>query len=187
MVDDTVTLAVMKAQAFKGFFVQRSVFCFFLLLLPTFAFAAGWEPYVNGRFGYAVDIPPGFALSSEADNGDGRTYAKDGATLAVWGHYLAAGPFELDVADRRATYKQEGWDLSYDRQKAGWASLSGTRGDRILYHRTIRLCDDAVASFVLEYPVSMKAEISPFVGKLVKSLHPAEGCTTAQGAAPAAQ
>lgn len=177
----------MKAQAFKGFFVQRLIFSVFLLLLPTLAAAAGWEPYVNDRFGYAVDIPPGFALSSEADNGDGRTYSKGGAALAVWGHYLAAGPFELYVADRRATYKQEGWDLSYDRQKAGWASLSGTRGDRILYHRTIRLCDDAVASFVLEYPESMKAEISPFVGKLVKSLHPAEGCTTAQGAAPAAQ
>ena len=114
----------MKAQAFKGFFLQRLIFCFFLLL-PTLAFAAGWEPYVNGRFGYAVEIPPGFALSSEADNGDGRTNANCGATLAVWGPYLAAGPFELDVADRRATYKQEGWDLSYDRQKAGWASLQG--------------------------------------------------------------
>ena len=167
--------------------VQRLLSVLLAVLLPTLAFAAGWEPYVNGRFGYAVEIPPGFSLVNEADNGDGRSYANGSATLAVWGNYLAAGPFEDDVADRRATYKREGWDLSYDRQTAGWASLSGTRGDRILYHRTIRLCDDAAASFVLEYPVSMKAEISPLVGKLVKSLHPAEGCTNAQGAAPAAQ
>ncbi|MCR6498948.1 hypothetical protein MUO32_07895 [Shinella sp. CPCC 101442] len=167
--------------------MQRLLFALSFLLTPIFALAAGWEPYVNGRFGYAAEIPPGFTLSNEADNGDGRTYANGGATLAIWGHYLTTGPFGEEVADRRATYEQEGWDLSYDRQKAGWASLSGTRGDRILYHRVIRLCDDAVASFVLEYPLSMKAEISPFVGKLVKSLHPAEGCTAAQGAAPAAQ
>ena len=167
--------------------MQRLLLSLLLVFTPILAAAAGWAPYVNGRFGYAVDIPPGFSLVNEADNGDGRSYANGSATLAVWGNYLAAGPFEDDVADRRATYKREGWDLSYDRQTAGWASLSGTRGDRILYHRTIRLCDDAAASFVLEYPVSMKAEISPLVGKLVKSLHPAEGCTNAQGAAPAAQ
>lgn len=158
-----------------------------LLALPASASAADWEPYVNARYGFAVEIPPGFALVQEADNGDGRTYANGEAKLLVWAHYLTAGPFEEEVADRRATYRQEGWDLSYDRQTAGWASLSGTLVDSILYHRVIALCDDAVASFVLEYPQSMKAEISPFVGKLVKSLHPAEGCTSAQGAAPAAQ
>lgn len=158
-----------------------------LLLLPAPAFAQGWEPYANARFGFSVEVPPGFALTREADNGDGRTYAKGAATLAVWAHYLTAGDFAEEVAERRATYKQEGWDLSYDRQTAGWASLSGTRGDTILYHRVVKLCDDAVASFVLEYPQAMKAEISPFVGKLVKSLHAAEGCTDAQGAAPAAQ
>lgn len=159
----------------------------FLLLLPAAALAAGWEPYANPRFGFAVDIPPGFAMVQEADNGDGRTYARGAATLAVWGHYLAEGDFKDEVAGRRETYRKDGWDLSYDRQTAGWASLSGTRGDRILYHRVVRLCDDAVSSFVLDYPAAMKAEISPLLGRLVKSLHAAEGCSSAQGAAPAAQ
>lgn len=158
-----------------------------VLLLPVSAFAVDWQPYVNARYGYAVEIPPGFTLVNEADNGDGRTYANGKTTLAVWAHYLTAGPFEEEVADRRTTYQQEGWDLSYDRQTAGWASLSGTRGDTIVYHRVIRLCDDAVASFVLEFPKGEKPEYSPVVSKLVKSLHPAEGCTTAQGTAPAAQ
>ena len=158
-----------------------------LMLLPTLAFADDWEPYANARFGFAVDIPPGFTLVQEADNGDGRTYAKGEAKLSVFAQYLATGPFEDEVAARRKTYLDEGWDLSYDRQTAGWASLSGTLVDSILYHRMIALCDDAAASFVLEYPQSMKADMSPFVGRLVKSLHPTEGCTSAQGAAPAAQ
>ncbi|WLR96074.1 hypothetical protein [Shinella sumterensis] len=162
--------------------VLIGVFC-----LPLAAIAAEWTPYANARFGFAVEIPPGFALVREADNGDGQSYANGEARLAVWGHTLAEGDFKEDVAERRATYAREGWYLSYDRQTAGWASLSGTRGTSILYHRAIALCEGAAASFVLEYPDTMKAEISPLVGRLVKSLRPAQGCTNAQGAAPAAQ
>lgn len=166
--------------------MQRFLLLLFLAL-PGAAFAQGWEAYVNARFGFAVEIPPGFTFVREAYNGDGRTYAKGEAKLSIWANHLATGPFGEEVADRRNTYLQEGWDLSYDRQTTGWASLSGTLVDSILYHRIIALCDDAAASFVLEYPQSMKAEISPFVGRLVKSLRPAEGCTSAQGAAPPAQ
>jgi len=158
-----------------------------LLLLPAPAGAETWEPYVNARYGFTVDIPPGFALVQEADNGDGRTYAKGEAKLLVWANRLADGTLEDEVVVRRRAYLREGWDIGYDRQTAGWASLSGTLVDSILYHRIIALCDDAAASFVLEYPQSMKKEMSPVVGKLVKSLRPAEGCTSAQGVAPPAQ
>lgn len=166
--------------------MQRFLFLF-LLLLPAAALAAGWEPYANPRFGFAVEIPPGFAMVQEAGNGDGRSYARGAATLAVWGHYLAEGDFKDEVAGRRETYRREGWDISYDRETNGWASLSGTRGNTIFYHRVIRLCDDAVSSFVLEFPKASKPEYSPIVSKLVKSLRPVEGCSGAQGAAPAAQ
>lgn len=166
---------------------MQRFFLLFLLLFPAAALAEDWQSYANARFGFAVDIPPGFTLVQEAENGDGRTYARGEAKLSVFANYLATGPFEDEVAARRKTYLDEGWDLSYDRQTAGWASLSGTLVDSILYHRMIALCDDAAASFVLDYPQSMKAEMSPFVGRLVKSLRPAEGCTSAQGAAPAAQ
>jgi hypothetical protein len=54
--------------------VKRFLFLLFFAL-PAAAFAQGWEPYVNARFGFAVDVPPGFTLVQEADNGDGRTYA----------------------------------------------------------------------------------------------------------------
>lgn len=166
--------------------MKRFLFLLFFAL-PAAAFAQGWEPYVNARFGFAVDVPPGFTLVQEADNGDGRTYANGEAKLSVWANHLVIGSFADEVASRRMAYLREGWDLSYERQAAGWASLSGTLVDSILYHRIIALCDEAAASFVLEYPQSMKAEMSPLIGKLVKSLRPAEGCTSAQGTAPPAQ
>ena len=167
--------------------VRPFSFLLLLIFLPAFAIAASWQPYVNARFGFAVEIPPGFMLLNEADNGDGRSYARGAATLAVWGHYLTEGDFKVEVAGRRETYRREGWDISYDRETNGWASLSGTRGNTIFYHRVIRLCDDAVSSFVLEFPKASKPEYSPIVSKLVKTLRPAEGCSSAQGAAPAAQ
>ncbi|EYR83077.1 hypothetical protein [Shinella sp. DD12] len=166
--------------------MQRFLFLLFFTL-PAAAFAQGWEPYANARFGFAVDVPPGFTLVQEADNGDGRTYANGEAKLSVWANHLVIGSFADEVASRRMAYLREGWDLSYERQAAGWASLSGTLVDSILYHRIIALCDEAAASFVLEYPQSMKAEMSPLIGKPVKSLRPAEGCTSAQGTAPPAQ
>ena len=158
-----------------------------LLLLPAAAFAQSPETYVNARMGFAVEIPPGFTLMQEADSGDGRTYAKGEARLLVWGNLLDGGLFEDEVATRRMAYLREGWDIGYNREEAGWASLSGTLAGSILYHRIIALCDDAAASFVLEYPKSMKKEMAPLIGRLVKSLRPASGCTRAQDAAPAAQ
>ena len=158
-----------------------------LLLLPAAAFAQSPETYVNARMGFAVEIPPGFTLMQEADSGDGRTYAKGEARLLIWGNLLDGGLFEDEVATRRMAYLREGWDIGYNREEAGWASLSGTLAGSILYHRIIALCDDAAASFVLEYPKSMKKEMAPLIGRLVKSLRPASGCTRAQDAAPAAQ
>lgn len=166
---------------------MRRLLPILLLLLPVSAFARSGEAYVNARFGFAVDIPPGFTLVEEAGNGDGRTYAKGDARLLVWANQLAEATFEEEVVTRRGAYLREGWDIAYDRQAAGWASLSGTLAGSILYHRIVALCDDAAASFVLEYPKSMKKEMSPVVGRLVKSLRPAEGCTRAQDAAPGAQ
>ena len=33
--------------------------------------AADWKPFANARFGYVIDMPPGFAMQRAPDNGDG--------------------------------------------------------------------------------------------------------------------
>ena len=77
-----------------------------LTLLLSSALAAtaadDWVPYANARFGYVLDIPPGFELQSQGDNGDGASFhANDnGATLSVFGSTLLDGDFETDVNDR---------------------------------------------------------------------------------------
>ncbi|MCF3640502.1 hypothetical protein LXM94_11060 [Rhizobium sp. TRM95111] len=75
--------------------------------------------YTNPRYGYRIDVPPGFNLSQESDNGDGRTYiaAEGRASLAVWANYLSGSDFETEMAERIA-----------DRTRGGGASpTSGPR------------------------------------------------------------
>ncbi|MCF3640501.1 hypothetical protein LXM94_11055 [Rhizobium sp. TRM95111] len=63
-------------------------------------------------------------------------------------------------------------------------SFSGTRGDRIFYHRAILLCRDAAAHFLIEYPQSISRQMNAFVGPLVESLKPAAGCVASPESAP---
>ena len=55
------------------------------LLLVSFATAAPgaeWGWYENARFGYVIDLPPGFVGEGEADNGDGQVFnSADGTQL----------------------------------------------------------------------------------------------------------
>ncbi|MCO5136270.1 hypothetical protein [Shinella sp.] len=84
-------------------------------------FAQGWEPCVNARF--AVEILPGFTLVQEADNGDGRTYAK-GEALHLANH-LATGLFGEEVADRRTI--SAGWLTATGRRRAEASSFRHAR------------------------------------------------------------
>ena len=61
-----------------------------------------WGHYVNERFGYELDIPPGYEGQGESENGDGQTFylLKTEQVLAEWGGYFVEG-FEAEVAQRQ--------------------------------------------------------------------------------------
>lgn len=134
--------------------------------------AAGWTTYVNARFGYAIDIPPGFSAVQEAENSDGGVSQSvdGGAELKVWGAYLSDGDFTSDVAARIRSDTGEGWTISYDRRTAGHASWSGTKGSQILYMRAVKGCDGSAAYFQLIYARSEMKAYDAIVTRLVKSL-----------------
>ena len=146
-----------------------------LVVLGTSALADSWSRYENGRFVYGIDIPPGFSEIAEAENGDGgvSTSADGTAQLRVWGGYLVVGDFTSDVADRISSDQSEGWIVSYDHRKAASASWSGRRGDRIIYERAVKACDDSSVHFRLEYERADLDAYDPIVSRLVGSLR---GC-----------
>ncbi|MDO8359373.1 MAG: hypothetical protein Q7T08_04960 [Devosia sp.] len=148
-----------------------------LLLAALLVVAAGpalgaeWGHYENARFGYGIDVPPGFAGRGEAENGDGQVFATPVATLTVFGGFIMAADFEAEVKQRQAWAAGDGWAITYQMTTPDKASFSGKHGARILYARMIALCSGtAFGMFELEYSVADMAAFDPVVNRLVQSL-----------------
>ncbi len=156
------------------------------IAIPVLA-AESWTRYSNPRFDYSADVPPGFTLTAESDNGDGATFdAKDGARLLIYGAYVEDGAFAADIRQRIIWDNQKGWQITYEKVTPRWASYSGARGADILYSRAVALCDGSIAYFQLTYPRQTLKAYNSLVGRMVKSLRPAAGCNQAPTSAPAA-
>jgi hypothetical protein len=143
-----------------------------IALFATPAFAQDWQQYDNARFGYSIDVPPGFSGQGESENGDGQAFAADGKPidLLVWGGQALEG-FEAEVAQRMAWDEDEAWNITYQATTPRWASWSAIKGFRILYQRMVLLCDGtSYAAFRVEYSVTDSAEMDPVVERLVRSL-----------------
>ena len=144
---------------------------FALIALPTVA--ADWGSYENARFGYVIDVPPGFDWGEEAPNGDGRVFtSSDGIeTLRVYGGNIIEDDFEASVRAAMGYATDAGWTLSYERLTPSWASYSGERSGMILYARAISLCEGSqFASFEYEYPKRALRQADAVVERLVRSL-----------------
>jgi hypothetical protein len=147
-----------------------------LLMLGSPALAAEWGHYENARFGYAIDIPPGFEGQGEVDNGDGQVFSTPTAELRVYGGYILEGDFEDEIQALQQTAVEAGWTITYQATTPRWASYSGTQGSRIFYARAIALCDGAVAEFSLTYGKVDLEAFNPIVERLVRSLTPTGTC-----------
>ena len=140
--------------------------------------ASFWTRYGNARFGYWIDIPPGFSSIDEAENGDGGTSTSaDGKTqMSVWGSHILEGDFATEVGSRIELSTASGWKITYQKKTHDWASWSGTKGNRVMYQRAILLCDEKAAYFNLEYDLAAISDLDPIVTRLVSSLKPGSEC-----------
>jgi hypothetical protein len=156
--------------------INRFVIVFCLAATP--AIADAWRHYANARFGYAVDLPGDFTVTSRADNGDGMTLQSSDRTaeLRVFGTNRLEEDFAAELKSRVEIDKKDGWTISYSKPSKTSASYSGTRKDRILYVRAIALCHDAVGYFTLEYPKAALKPYDPIVQRLVKTLSALPRC-----------
>ena len=56
---------------------MRTLFLTLFVLFSIPAHAQDWSRYDNARFGFGVDIPPGFVGAGESENGDGQAFKAD--------------------------------------------------------------------------------------------------------------
>lgn len=156
---------------------MRIVALIALLFLTLPAFAAGWGQYTNQRFGYQIDIPPGFEGVGESANGDGQVFGLDARAqiLTVWGG-APSKDFESEVAGRMAKAIGAGWHITFQVMTPEWASFSAVVGQRAFVQRMISLCGGRqYAAFRLTYSEIDTGRISGDVEQLVGSLNAVAG------------
>ena len=139
--------------------------------------AAGGAHYVNVRYGYAIDLPPGFtpvakpttATAASAASADGQS------EIAVWGANLLMESLSSDVQSRMQSAQDEGWTIAYRKVTSKRANWSGEKDGRIFYARAILLChDDEAGYFRLEYPEAARDAFDPVITQLLKDFKPTE-------------
>ena len=141
------------------------------LLLFSSAIAAGWQTYVNERFGSTADVPTGWHAGTPAENGDGLTFtAPDGqATIAIFGSLnVWEKPDEAFAAHETP---DEGETITYKHRDKRGTVVSGVKGDRIFYRKAILSCRRQVWNNVaIEYPAAQKQAFDPVVTHVAGSL-----------------
>jgi hypothetical protein len=151
-----------------------------LLATAAPAGAAGWEIYINARFGYRIEYPAWlFGPLEEAENGDGAILAgDDGARLLVFGAINALGQSPAEIAEGLAADGDVA-ETTYRRVTDDWIVVSGFLADPsggrgpIFYERiAFGLGGEAMSGFRLEYPETARPSFDPVIGKLGQSLTP---------------
>lgn len=153
---------------------------YIIALLAIFALATPalaqvpWGYYANARYGYELDVPPGFEGQGESQNGDGQIFLLDGRVgkLATWGGYFAAEPdFESEANARFASDTEAGWGVMAQSATPSWATWSATKPGRVLHQHMIQLCDGSgYAAIRLEYAQVDRPKLDDLVQPLIVSL-----------------
>jgi hypothetical protein len=151
---------------------MRVVLLILALQLVAPVHAQIWEGYQDVRFGFSIDIPPGFAAG--ATNDDGRTFTAAGGSqvLTVRGGGVLPGSFDDVWRDTQSSYGDAGWTLRYEPTPPNWTSFVGARGGRLLYVKMIPLCGGTkqYAMFAFEYPEEDATALDPTIEHLAASL-----------------
>jgi len=151
---------------------MRTALLLLALLFATPALAQYWDHYSNARFGYGIDIPPGFVGNGESDNGDGQIFynLESEQSLTVWGSALL-GDFEAMVAEARMADERANWMLSEQASSPKWASYAAQRDHRVIAERLILLCDgESYAAFRAEYNIRDLVKMDKVIEGLERSL-----------------
>jgi serine/threonine-protein kinase len=137
--------------------------------------AESWRSYHNDRFGTTADVPAGWKMEPPPANDDGRIFTSpDGrAELVVNGMFAnVADPDELGSR----LEPLEGETITYKQRKGNWVVVSGVKGDKIFYRKTLLSCRNTVANNLsIEYPAAEKEAYDALVAHVGASLKSGNG------------
>lgn len=142
-----------------------------LLIAAAPAQAEYWTSYSNTRFGYEIDVPPGFEGSGETATGEGQGFYLPEAEqmLSVWGGPLA-GDLESEAGRLIAEATMLGWAMTSQSLTPEWSAFSARRGSSSFLQRMILLCDrKTYATMRLDFPAADINALEPVIQGLARS------------------
>ena len=121
----------------------------------------GWATYVNERYGTSLTYPADFQPAPPPENGDGRRFTTDDATLEVYAWENVDG--ETAQSLKRRLIGSDGYEeVTYSPVGRSWLVISGYRGGNIFYEKYF-FRGDTVHGFGMEFPESEKPYYAPIV------------------------
>jgi hypothetical protein len=146
-----------------------------LVALANGAQAGVWRTYHNTRFGTKADVPASWTMGPPPQNNDGRSFTSPDkrAEITISGIFANIGSNDELASRLIAT---EGETITYKKRQDKWVVVSGAKGDRIFYRKTVLSCDDTIANDLsIEYPAADKEKYDPLVAHVAASLRPGKG------------
>lgn len=128
--------------------------------------------YVNARFGFSVQYPPGLLTMQRApDNDDGRTFksADRKAIVLAFGRYLTDGETPETIA-KNAEANCPNHHASYRVVKSALVALSCQIAETIRYQKTL-ISGDTAVTLDASYPTSEKFNLDSVVGHIASSMN----------------
>jgi hypothetical protein len=130
----------------------------------------GWQAYENERFGTRLVYPSDFSPAEAPENGDGRRFQSQDATLEVYAWQNVEGESAGTLKARLVG--SEGYhDVTYSPSGRNWLVISGFRGDNIFYEKYF-FRGDTIHGFGMEFPRSEKPYYAPIVEEIEDSFRP---------------
>lgn len=124
----------------------------------------GWATYVNERFGTSLAVPADFTPAAAPENGDGRRFTSEDATLEVYAWDNVDGETAESLKGR--LIGSDGYsDVTYSPLGRSWLVISGYRGDNIFYEKYF-FRGDTVHGFGMEFPSAEK----PYYDNVVEEI-----------------
>ncbi|MGQ7792870.1 hypothetical protein ACUN0C_10715 [Faunimonas sp. B44] len=128
----------------------------------------GWQVYVNARYGTSFAFPADvFTPSPPPENGDGRRFLAQDATLEIYAWTNAEREDASSLKTR--LIGSEGYqDVTYSPSGESWLVLSGHRGDHIFYEKYF-FRGETIHGFGMEFPAASKPRYAPIIERIEDS------------------
>lgn len=135
------------------------------------AAAETYRVYTNERFGQTADVPASWRADPPPVNGDGLIFRSPSgdASLTVYGSLNIADSVSEAMRDQATPI--DGEAVTYRKTGKRDVTLSGAKGDRIFYRKSILVCRDQIWNSIhLEYPARDKKAYDALVTRVARSL-----------------